>query len=439
MTPEQSSTLQPDTSGRRVLVVAYYFPPMGLSGVHRIAKFTRHLTAFGWKPTVLTVGNAGYYAYDYSLLEDVLEAGVTIERTSSLDPFTVVGKGGRRRVALPTQRRKRIISGITQTFLQPDNKIGWKRHAVRRGVELHQHEPFDVIYATAPPFTSFLIARELQARTGLPMVLDYRDPWLDSSEYFYATPFHRRYAARLEESVLKYAESITVVNRRIKEQLIARYPFLNHEEIHILPTGYDPHDFSVARRFPLPRSGKMRVTYCGVLDNARSPRPFFAAVARIFAERPELRDRIELQFVGLLQEAYRAMAGEMGIASSITSTGYLEHQEALRHMLAADILWFPALDSATTPGKMQDYMGARKPILALAPEGPVRRMLNSYGAARSVGPDSVEEIASALLDFYELWSRNSLPAPNEEVVREYDQRVLVERLSNILSHAVRIV
>ncbi len=421
---------------RKVLVVAYYYPPMGLSGVLRVAKFTKYLHSNGWDPTVLTVGDVGYFAYDYSLLEEVLEAGVNVERTRTLDPLRLLRRKGP--IRMPADSRKRLLSGISHVFLQPDNKIGWKRYAVKRGLELAAHEKFDVILASAPPFTSFLVGYELQQKLGLPLVVDYRDPWLDNRDYFYATPFHRGYAAGLEEEVLKNADGVVVINRKIKERLIARYPFLTHEGVHIIPSGYDPQDFRIASRFPMPRARKMRFTYAGLFDSRRTPRTFFAALAKIFAQHPQTRDEIEVNIVGNFHDTYRKMAVQMGVSTALQTPGAVEHQQKVRHLLASDVLWLITHDPVITPGKVYEYIGSRKPILALAPEGGLRTVLAGYGAATCVSPDDVDGIAAAIYALYQSWLAGTLPSGEIEVAREHDQRVLTERLARVLAHTLHI-
>lgn len=421
---------------RKLLVIAYYYPPMGLSGVLRIAKFTKYLQRFGWEPTVLTVGDVSYFAYDYSLLEEVLEAGVKVVRTKTLDPLRLFGRNGM--IKMPADKRKRMLSGLSHVFLQPDNKIGWKRYAVRRALKLAEEEQFDAILATAPPFTSFLIGRELQQKLGLPLIVDYRDPWIDNSDYFFATPFHKGYAAGLEEEVLKNADAVVVINRKIKERLIGRYPFLTHEGVHIIPSGYDPQDFRVAARFPMQRPRKMRFTYSGLFDSRRTPKTFFMALARIFAQHPETRDEIEIYVVGNFHENFRKMAVQYGVSTALVTPGNVEHQQKIRYLFASDVLWLITHDPVITPGKVYEYIGSRKPILALAPDGVLRNVLAGYGAATSVDPEDVDAIAEAIYKLYQDWRGGALPVGDPDVALEHDQRILTERLARVLAYTLRI-
>lgn len=421
---------------RRLLTVAYYYPPMGLSGVVRTTKFTRYLREYGWDPTVLTVGDVAYYAHDESLLKEILDAGVRIERTKTFDPLSALKH--RKTVRMPTTRSRRMFVGATHTFLQPDNKIGWKKHAVKRGIELGKEQKFDAIFATAPPFTSFLIGRELQDALNLPLIVDYRDPWLDNQDYFYATPFHRSYAAGLEEDVLKNADAIVVVNRRIKEGLIARYPFLSHETVHILTSGYDLNDFEVARRNPLPRPTRMRFTFSGVADAHQTPEMFLTALSRIFAARPGLRSEIEVCFVGTLHDRFRKLAGKLGVASALVTPGYVEHIDAIRWLLSSDVLWLTTRSPAITPGKLHEYVGAGKPIISISPEGVMDRVIEEYGAGVCVRPGDIEGIVTAIESLYEAWTHGMLPRGNPEVSDRYEQQVVTESLARILAYSIRI-
>jgi glycosyltransferase involved in cell wall biosynthesis len=421
---------------RRLLVIAYYFPPMGLSGVQRISKLVKYLPEHGWDITVLTVGDVGYFAHDYSLLEEVHGAGVRIERTSTLDPLRLFRRRGT--IKMPSDGSRRLLSGITQVFLQPDNKIGWKRYAIRRARELFAEEPFDAILATAPPFTDFLIGHELRQALGVPLIVDYRDPWVDNKNYFYATPLHRRYATRLEHRVLKSADSIVVVNRKIKEKLIARYPFLTHTSVEIIPNGFDPEDIEEAARMPVERPAKMRLTYSGHFDAKRSPEYLFQGLANVFAASPASRDEIEACFVGHFHESFQKMAAKLRVASAIRTTGYLDHRESVRQLLASDVLWLTIYDPTITPGKIYEYMGTGKPILALAPEGAVRNALRGYGASVAVDPTNVEAITAAIGRLHQQWRSRSLPHGDTDRASEFDQRRLTEQLARILAYTLRI-
>jgi glycosyltransferase involved in cell wall biosynthesis len=242
----------------------------------------------------------------------------------------------------------------------------------------------------------------------------------------------------MEETVLKNADSVVVGNRRIKEKLIARYPFLTHGNVHIIPSGYDPYDFRLAARYPVPRGHRMRVTYSGLFSGGRSPKFMFQALAKIFAKHPETRDEIELCFVGPFPEPLRKLAAKLGVANSLVTPGYAEHHQSIRYLVASDLLWLTHYDPAITPGIVYEYMGTRKPILALVPPGGVRQILDTYDRATCVDPEDVEGIADALYDLYRQWSTGALTPSPQDIAGEYEQRHLVEQLARVLAYSLKI-
>ncbi len=419
---------------RRVLVIAYYFPPLGLSGVQRVAKFVKYLPVHGWQPTVLTAEPAGYFAYDGTLLEEVECAGVDVHRTSSWDPTRLFGR--RRTVALPAESQRRWLAALSQFLFVPDNKIGWLPHAVWAGRRLLSQRPFDAIFSSAPPYTAHLVAARLSRRSGLPLVLDFRDDWVGNPRHVYPTPLHRALHQWQERYVLRASRHAVAINAQMQQGLVERNTAAGFTpSVSVIPQGYDPEDF---RQGPALRAkGKMRLLYTGVFYDAQTPDFFLKALARLVACSPEARQQIEAVFVGLLPEASQRLATDLGIADLVRYEGYVTHEKAVAQQLAADVLWMtigrrPGAESIST-SKLFEYFGARKPILALVPEGAAREALRPYGAACVVEPDDVAAIEDALADFFAAWRSGRLPVPNESYAQQFDRRELAGRLAHCLA------
>jgi glycosyltransferase involved in cell wall biosynthesis len=211
-----------------VLIIAYYFPPMGLSGVQRTQKFVKYLPQFGWKPTVITVTPTGYFAQDYTLLEELKHLDVEIHRVGSLDPTRLFKKKGV--VQMPSERVRKTLSFISDIFFIPDNKIGWKRKVLKTVDGLFKSKKFDIVFATSPPYTDFLIGSEIHKKYKIPLVLDYRDVWHEYPYKVYPTPLHKYLNYKLEKQILHSASKVITTNRRVKELLLSRYKFLNYND-----------------------------------------------------------------------------------------------------------------------------------------------------------------------------------------------------------------
>jgi glycosyltransferase involved in cell wall biosynthesis len=417
------------TAQRRVLVIAYYFPPLGLSGVQRTLKFVKYLPNFGWQPTVLTVTPTGYYAQDYSLLDELHPLHIDIVRAGSLDPNRVFRKKGV--IKMPSERWRKVLTFLSDTFFIPDNKIGWKRKALQAAENIFKQQPFDVIFATAPPFTDFLIGLELHKKLKKPLVVDYRDPWLEYPFKYYPTPLHKLFNYKLEKQVLRASAKIICTNRRVKELILKRYKFLSYDDVLIVPQGYDPADF---RDGAAPRPVKketMVIAHAGVFYGDRTPKYFFRAMKKIFSERPELKGKIETWFIGNFHDEHRALAKELEIESDIVLTGYLDHRHCVQHLMAADVLWLMVGNDRQSPGKLYEYLGARKPILACVPEGFLKQTIEEAEAGVIVAPNDVDGIASNILRYYELYRSGQLPKPKEDVVQKYNREKLTHELAKI--------
>lgn len=418
----------------KVLVIAYYFPPMGLSGVQRTLKFVKYLPNYNWEPTVLTVTPTAYYALDYSMLRELNENEIRTVRTNSVDPTRLFEAG--KPLKMPHEKLRSAMSAVSQAIFVPDNKVGWKHDALKAGRKLLKSEKFDVIFSTAPPYTCHLIGVALSQEAGIPLVVDYRDAWLDNPLHFYLTPFHRLAHQKMERKVLRAASRVITINRRIKELMIRRYRFLNYNDISIIPQGFDPADFEVDDTL-LPYTDKMRITYSGTFYRNRTPKYFLRALSEIIKEHPDYKTKIEAVFVGTFRKENLALIESLGLQDIVKIFGYLDHKSAIRYIMTSDLLWMTIGhgrgEDMISTGKLFEYIGSRKPILGLVPDGVARNTILETGAGRTVNPDDVAGIKKALLDFYGLWEKSRLPEIDPEFAENFDRVKLAGVLAKELS------
>ncbi|MFQ5571052.1 MAG: glycosyltransferase family 4 protein [Rhodothermales bacterium] len=423
-----------DPSLRHVLVVAYYFPPMGLSGVQRVTKFVKYLPEYGWHPTVLTVEPGGYFAYDQSLLREVAKEGVQIYRATSWDPSRLFGN--HQTVNLPPEPRRKWYSMLSQFVFVPDNKIGWMPNALRLGRKLLREHRFDAIFSSAPPYSAHLIAGRLSRWSGIPLLVDFRDDWVGNPRHVYPTPLHRRMHRDLERRVIRTSRHVITINEQIRHELAERHP-MREDEISVIPQGFDAEDFE---RHVVSRStNTLRFLYCGIFYDAQTPDFFLKALARMVEQDPALRNHIEAVFVGLLPESSWFLISKLGIGDLVKYEGYVSHDEAVEQQVKADVLWMtigkrPGAEGIST-GKLYEYIGVRKPILALVPEGAAKETLEPYGAAWVVEPDDVRAIEKTLAVIVQRWKAGTLPVANETYVRQFERRRLTGRLAALLARS----
>ena len=86
---------------------------------------------------------------------------------------------------------------------------------------------------------------------------------------------------------------------------------------------------------------------------------------------------------------------------------------------------------AILPGKVFEYVGARKPIFANLPEGAAKIVLDEYGASYTTDPDNVNEIKEKLVEIYKDYKNSNLPVPNKEYVIKHERKRLTEELTKV--------
>lgn len=419
---------------RNLLVIAYYFPPMGLSGVQRTQKFVKYLPQFGWKPTVITVTPTGYFAQDYTLIEELKDKPVEIIRIGSLDPNRLFRKKGI--VKMPSERVRKIFSFVSDIFFIPDNKIGWKKNVLKKVDELIRRTRYDLVFSTAPPFTDFIIAHDIFQKHKIPYVIDYRDAWLDYPLKNYPTPLHKYLNYRYEWEALYSAKKIITTNRKVKELILKRYKFLEYNDIEIITQGYDPEDFLKNKPVPRPPVKKMRITHAGVFYGKRTPKYFFQALEKLFRENQSLLDKIEVIFIGSFKDEDKKLVDKYNLGSVVNFLGYLDHQKCIQYILSSDLLWLMLDNEVQSPGKVYEYIGARKPILANVPDGFIKQTIQEFEPNTVLPPFDVDETKKAILSYYEKFQDNYVYRFDEEKINAYNRIELTNKLANILGFAL---
>ncbi|MBS4033853.1 MAG: glycosyltransferase [Ignavibacterium sp.] len=422
----------------KVLVIAYYFPPMGLSGVQRTLKFVKYLKNFNWQPTVITTGEVGYFAHDVSLTKELDDLNIQVIRIGGKEPNAMLAKFGT--IKLPTEFIRKILNRISQTIFIPDNKISWSKKAYKKVEEIILNEHFDAIFITCPPFSAFSYVSQIRKKSDIPIFVDYRDLWYESYFSFYPTPVHKHLHKKEEYNALKAVDRVLVTNRRIKEKLLKDFPFLSFDDIVILSHGFDPEDFERIPANPKPKN-KLVIMYSGIFMAYNTPKYFLKAFKDLSVERPDIAVEIELHFVGYLGKENRKLVRKLNLQEFVKDFGYVNHDDSIAKIKSADVLWFMVdrlknID-AILPGKVYEYVGAQKPVIACVPDGAAKMAVEEYGAGFICEPDNISDIKQTLLTVYELYKKNQLPKPEETILEKYRRDYLTEMLSKQFQQKLR--
>ena len=416
-------------ANKKVLVIAYYFPPMGLSGVQRTVKFVKYLPEYGWDPIVLTTSSNAFYAFDEEMDKEVQESDVKVYRTKNRKKAKKQKDKGP--VKFPNYLKQKIGRAVIQSLFVPDRRIGWRKRAVFKAERIFREHDIDAIFATAPPFTDFLVAKDLSEQYNVPYLVDYRDVWIDNPFHYFPTPMHKNKCIKMETDILNTAGRAIVTSRHTKELLVQRYGFLSYDDVSIITHGYDADDF-VPYRDIKPDPSKFVITHSGLFQDNRTPKFFFKALANFLQKNEKARAVTEARFVGIMRPAHYKMIKKYKLDKNIVNLGYLNHPDVIQNLMESDVLWLMLNDDVRTPGKLYEYIGAQKPLLACLPEGVMQKTALDTKAAIATGPKDVNAIENAIETYFNLWEKQGLPEPDPDYAMEFDRKILTKSLAREL-------
>jgi len=410
---------------KRVLMVAFHFPPMNVSsGIQRTLRFAQYLPEFNWEPVVLTAHPRVY-------------PGVSPARLAEVPQHLQV----RRAFALDTVRHLSLRGAYPRWMALPDRWWTWWLGAVPAGLSLIRKLKPEVLWSTYPIATAHLIAYTLHRLTGIPWVADFRDPMSEAD--YPANPLERRAFQWIEYRTLKYCERAVFTAPGALRIYAERYPDILRSRFTIIENGYDESSFVGAERSAEPgRSGRgpLVLVHSGIVyPSERDPRPFFAALSELCGnggiKRGELR--VVLRATGS-DDYLRGLIARYDIGGIVMLEPALPYRAALTEMLAADglLLLQAAICNNQVPAKLYEYLRARRPILALTdPAGDTAAVLRNAGIDTIARLDSQEEIARLLVHFLELLRQERAPVAGEATVVASSRRARTIDLARALDAA----
>jgi len=323
----------------------------------------------------------------------------------------------------------------------PDNKKGWIEPAVERGLKLADREQVDLIYSTAPPYSNHLAGLRLKEQLNVPLVLDFRDDWLESHLVNYLLPIQKRRMAEYERRCLQAADAVTAINSYMLESLSSRDD--SGTLYREIAQGFDTDDFDGREEPSLEyEPGKFNLLYSGIFYNENQPDAFLEAVRYLADTNEEFARQVVLHFQGRLELRHRKLIDTLKLQDRVRYYGYLPHVRATVNLRKADALWMTARfyknPEQVTTGKLYEYIGSGRPILGLVTDGAARDLLESYGPGFTTEPDRPQEIIDSLKKMWEWWNKGTLPPVQQCLVNRYTRRRLTERLSDLFDKIVTI-
>lgn len=385
-------------SARKLVVLTYYWPPSGGSGVQRWVYFTHYLKTLGWEPIVITVDpeQASYPQEDKSL--QALTKDIRVIRTATREPIRGYarwfGKGSIPQGEVPQQHFfQRIAAFIRGNFFIPDARKGWIPFAQKALRTILEKESIEWVISTGPPHSTHLTVESLRHTFNFRWLVDFRDPWseLFYNRQFYRLPFAVRKDRAYEQEILQHADAVlTTVGGELHQQLQVKAP---KQRFFALPNGFDANAFAQHQRSQ--RQGEFHLVYTGLLTRNQAYPALLKALQQMkngLPLRVSLAGQMELSLVKALQTALPE--------ATIDYHGYLPHAQALTLMHSADVLInfiFEGAHKQMISGKLLEYMATGVPVLSLGdPESEAGQLLAQGAAAAMIAPSDTQQLIAFL-------------------------------------------
>ncbi len=372
---------------KTVLMLAYYFPPLGMGGVQRMSKLAKYLPQHGYDVKVLTVKPIRYPAHDKTLLEE-LPGSVEVFRSGSTDPARVA-----KIIPVPFHwsRRLRTVAKNRAGFW-PDAKIGWKKAAVKLGREILSKGKTDILLSSSPPITGHLVAMELAGEFGLPWVADFRDIWESRPpEQLYRDKSLIDRSNKLLRNISEKAKAVTAINETIAKRLAPAGI--------VIRGGFDPDDLADIESNPKP--DRFVVCYLGTVGSLHPLEPFFEAARMASEKEPDFARQLSFRIIGANdQHDIVQKASNFKLQDKIELIDYLPHRESLARAAESDVMLLsvPAGYEDIMTGKIFDLMALKAPLLASVPiPGEAQQLINSYQGGICVAPHQIDKLAEKML------------------------------------------
>ncbi len=436
---------------KRVLIISYYWPPSGGSGVQRWVKFAKYLPEEGWQPVIYTPENPELTAVDKTLSSEIPPVAEIIKRHitepygiyrklmgkgSSTDLKTLTSAGSSSDEVNPINGgmkswKQNLSLFIRGNFFIPDPRILWLHPSVRFLKEYLKGHPVDAIVTTGPPQSMHLIGLKLSKATGLPWIADFRDPWTKMF-YFKHLGLTRRSEEKhhqLEKEVLDGATRIIAVSPMVQKD----FQVMTSTPVELITNGFDEEDFN--REFELDEY--FNITHTGLFASDGNPETLWKVLADKCSSDEEFKRSLRIRLVGKTDKEIIDSIVSAGLGQNLRDFGYQSHEVAVREQLNASVLILPLRKEpeyeAVLPGKLFEYLASRRPILGIGQtEGAMAKVVRETGSGVVYNWDEEKKI-KAWIDLCWDEFKNDELKDNMSDISKYSRRKLTKRLASLLN------
>lgn len=423
---------------KRVLIISYYWPPTGGSGVQRWVKFAKYLPSEGWQPVIYTPLNPEAITVDESLLDEI-PPQVEVIRRKIFEPYNIYRAltGAKNRTAQsgevnPINAQKKSFTQKVSMWIRgnmfiPDPRCFWIGPSVRFLKKYLKEHPVDVIVSTGPPHSMHLIARKVARATGIPWVADFRDPW---TKMFYfkhlaLSPWAQRKHARLEKMVLDDASVVVAVSPLVQDEFKA----MTTTEVDLITNGFDEDDFAANPQ----RDEYFSITHTGLFASDGNPDILWKILAEKCRRDSEFKRLLRIRLAGKTDKQITESIVATGLGENLEDLGYCNHNDAVCLQKSSSLLILPLRKEpeyrATLPGKLFEYLASERPILGIGQtDGAMARIISQTQAGFVFGWEDSASISRYIDLCWERFRNGTLKADTHDI-GSFSRRSLTHRMA----------
>lgn len=429
---------------KRVLIITYYWPPAGGSGVQRWVKFVKYLREFGWEPIIYTPSNPEFPEIDHSL-ESELPNDLTILKQPIWEPYSFykkfVGLNNESRLKTGIVQEKKnnslahkVSVWIRGNFFIPDARRFWIHPSVNFLTGYLSRNKIDAIVTNGTPHSLHLIGLGLKERFDIPWLADFRDPWtnIDFFDDLLLTPWAEKRHRTLEKQVLRTANCVTVTTPGTRNDFLKISPNAN---VHSITNGFDTTDFDNIEVEP---DDKFVLAHIGVLTPSRN-RPFFWKLLKELTEEiPEFATHFRLRLIGGVDESIIQELEKLELNSLVEVKEYIPHNEIIKELKKARLLLLMIRNSQNQetiiPGKVFEYVASGRPVISIGPpNSDSAQILSQAKVGTTFSEQDREELKTEIVRHYQLFLANKLPRIEADNIDQFSRHTLTSNMAELLN------
>ncbi len=410
---------------KKVLIIAHFFLASA-----RIPGLAKYLPEFGWQPIILTKPIGGEPSYRFVLSDDFKRKTRVIETYGYSSPY-----GKKRLTSKKYSSVRPFLKSLYKYYREiahyPDLEKGWKPFAIKAGDELLQNEDIDAMISSSSPVTTHIIAKELKKKHKIPWVADFRDLWTQNHNYPYSI-FRKFFERRLEIKTLSAADALVAVSSPMAYKLTMLH---KGKHVYTITNGFDLEKMSEGK---VDLTSKFTITYTGQIYKKQNTEKLLVALRDLIFEGTIDRKDVEVRIFGPKNEQLEKQAGKYALVDVVVHYGIVPREVCFQKQRESQVLWQitweDPQEKGAYSGKIFEYLGARRPILATGGFGGdvVEELIKETNSGCYC--PTTEDVKFALKKLHSEYKLKGLVSyhGNMEKINKYNYREMARKFAGVL-------